>query len=334
LKKGGAEDPAIDLETDCDRSRSTGPASFAFHSLGKGYIDMLLKLGSRGQEVRELQQALGLGADGVFGPKTQAAVEAYQRENGLVVDGIVGPQTLAAIREESATTDNAEKVYSPVEGLTVTKYFLPRGEYLNGPTPKEYLFLHHTAGWHNPYRTVDGWANDNRGRIATEFVLGGRSVKGNDDRFDGELLQCIPEGGYGWHLGKNGSRHMHTHSVGIEVCNFGWAKNGKTYAGTSIAPGQIATLPEAFRGHREWHAYSDKQIETLKKFILWIAERDSIEVRDGLVTEIKSRGARGFGFNEDAFYGRVKGMWTHTNTRKDKTDLFPQPNLIDMLLSL
>ena len=34
------------------------------------------------------------------------------------------------------------------------------------------------------------------------------------------------------------------------------------------------------------------------------------------------------------YYGKVKGMWTHTNTRKDKSDMFPQQELIDMLLSL
>lgn len=295
---------------------------------------MLLKEGSRGQEVAELQQALGIDADGVFGAGTRAAVEAYQKENGLVVDGIVGRQTLAAIREANATTDKSEKVYTPYEDLVVNKYFLPKGQYKEGPTQKEYLFLHHTAGWHNPYKTVDDWATDDRGTIATEFVLGGLSVKGKDDRYDGELVQCLPEGGYGWHLGKNGSQHMHTHSVAIEVCNFSYAVDGKTYVNTPIAEEQLVTLPEPFRGHRQWHAYSDKQIETLKLFILWIAERDSINVHDGLVAEIKQKGAKAFEFNEDAYNGKIKGMWTHTNTRKDKFDLFPQTNLIDMLLSL
>ena len=295
---------------------------------------MLLKEGSRGQEVAELQQALGIDADGVFGAGTRAAVEAYQKENGLVVDGIVGRQTLAAIREANATTDKAEKVYTPYEDLVVNKYFLPKGQYKEGPTQKEYLFLHHTAGWHNPYKTVDDWATDDRGTIATEFVLGGLSVRGNDDRYDGELVQCLPEGSYGWHLGKNGSQHMHTHSVAIEVCNFSYAVDGKTYVNTPIAEEQLVTLPEPFRGHRQWHAYSDKQIETLRLFILWMAERDSINVHDGLVAEIKQKGAKAFEFNEDAYNGKIKGMWTHTNTRKDKFDLFPQTNLIDMLLSL
>ena len=295
---------------------------------------MLLKEGSRGQEVVELQQALGIDDDGIFGAGTRAAVESYQQKNGLIVDGIVGPQTLAAIREANVTTDNSEKVYSPYQDLLVNKYFLPKGEYREGPTQKEYLFLHHTAGWNNPYRTVDGWAKDDRGAIATEFVLGGRSVRGDDDRYDGELVQCLPEGGYGWHLGKNGSQYMHTHSVAIEVCNFSYAVDGRTYVNTAIAAEQLVTLPEPFRGHSQWHAYSDKQIETLRLFILWMAERDSIEVRDGLVAEIKKKGAKAFEFNEDAYNGKIRGMWTHTNTRKDKFDLFPQTNLIDMLLSL
>ncbi|HIG40731.1 MAG: N-acetylmuramoyl-L-alanine amidase [bacterium] len=251
-----------------------------------------------------------------------------------MVDGIVGPQTFAAVREANATTDNAEKVYSPYPGLTVNKYFLPPGEYKPGPTTKDYLFLHHTAGWNNPYNTVDGWAKDDRGTIATEFVLGGSSVKGNDDRYDGELLQCVPEGGYGWHLGKNGSQSMHTNSVAIEVCNFSYAVNGKTYVNIPIHEDQLIELPAPFRGHRHWHKYSDSQIETLRLFILWIAERDSIDVRAGLVSEIRKNGAVAFEFNDDAYNGRIKGMWTHTNTRKDKFDLFPQPNLMEMLLGL
>ena len=155
-----------------------------------------------------------------------------------------------------------------------------------------------------------------------------------DTKYDGEIVQAFPEGGYGWHLGKNGSQHMHTHSVGIEVCNFGYVVNGKTYAGTRVDDSQIVTLNKPFRGHKTWHRYSDAQIEELRKWILWIGERDSIDVRKGLPEWIKQRGADAFEFNEDAYYGRVKGLLTHTNTRKDKTDMFPQQELLDMLLSL
>jgi hypothetical protein len=47
--------------------------------------------------VRALQKKLGVKADGVYGPKTRAAVKRFQRANGLDVDGIAGPQTLAAL---------------------------------------------------------------------------------------------------------------------------------------------------------------------------------------------------------------------------------------------
>lgn len=296
---------------------------------------MLLKVGSKGTQVQQLQVFLNIDADGIFGKGTESSVKKWQTENNLVADGIVGDKTWETMGlDELATTDNSERVYGTPDGLIIEEYFLPKGEYLTGPTNKEYLFLHHTAGWHNPYKTVDNWGRDTRGKIATEFVLGGPSVKGNDDSHDGRLLQCIPSGGYGWHLGKNGSQHMHKHSVGIEVCNFGWIKDGKTYAGSSVVDSQIVTLPEYFRGHKTWHRYSDKQIDVLKNWILYIAERDNIDVRKGLVEEIKKNGAGGFEFNEDAYYGRTKGMWTHTNTRKDKVDMFPQPELIDMLLSL
>ncbi|MGB2711857.1 MAG: peptidoglycan-binding domain-containing protein, partial [Conexibacter sp.] len=57
----------------------------------------LLKRGSRGQDVAQLQRRLHVSADGVFGPQTVAAVRRFQAHHGLVVDGIVGPQTAAAL---------------------------------------------------------------------------------------------------------------------------------------------------------------------------------------------------------------------------------------------
>lgn len=293
---------------------------------------MLLKKGSKGNEVKELQEFLGIGADGIFGSGTEAAVKKWQAANSLTADGIVGPATWDAMG--LATTDASEKVYTTKNGLVVNKHFMPSDEYCHGPIKAEWLFLHHTAGWHNPYNTINNWANDTRGRIATEFVLGGPSIKGNDDKYDGVMVQAFPEGNWGYHLGKNGSSKMHKNSVAIEVCNFGYVVNGKAYQGTVVDKSQIVTLPKAFRGHTKWHRYSDAQIESLRLWILWIAERDGIDVRAGLPSLIKRKGADAFEWNADAYYGKVKGLWTHTNTRKDKVDMFPQPELMDMLTSL
>jgi len=293
---------------------------------------MVLREGSKGAEVKLLQEFLEISADGDFGPATTTAVKLWQIEHHLSTDGIVGPKTWDAMG--LATTDNSEMVKTTSSGLIITQHYLPKGEYKTGPKNKEYVFLHHTAGWHNPYKCIDQWGNDTRGTICTEFVLGGPSVKGNDDKYDGEVLQAFPAGGYGWHLGKNGSQHMHEHSVGIEVCNFGYVTNGKTYAGASVVDSQIVTLDKEFRGHKQWHRYSDAQIESLRQWILYIAERDNIDVRAGLPAWIKDKGAAAFEFNSDAYYGKVKGLLTHVNTRKDNTDMFPQHELMDMLVSL
>jgi len=295
---------------------------------------MILAVGSKGPSVTELQQALSINTTGIFDASTEKAVKQYQKDNNLLVDGIVGPQTMAHIHQATATTDISETIYSATADLQVHKHYLPKEQYVDEPTDKDYLFLHHTAGWHNPYKTVDDWAKDQRGKIATEFVIGGPSVRGNDDQYDGELVHCIPQGCYAWHLGKTGSSYMHKHSIGVELCNFSYAVDGKTYVKTPIEPKQIVTLENAFKGHKTWHAYSDKQIETLKAFILWIADRDNIDIHAGLIAEIKNTGAKAFDFNADAYKGKIKGLWTHGNVRKDKFDLFPQPELIDMLLSL
>jgi cell wall-associated NlpC family hydrolase len=50
-----------------------------------------------GGGVRALQQALGVGADGVFGPGTEQALEGWQRAHGLTADGVAGPQTRQAL---------------------------------------------------------------------------------------------------------------------------------------------------------------------------------------------------------------------------------------------
>jgi lysozyme family protein len=50
-----------------------------------------------GTSVRELQRALGIPADGIYGSQTRRAVRRFQRAHGLTVDGIAGTATLKAL---------------------------------------------------------------------------------------------------------------------------------------------------------------------------------------------------------------------------------------------
>jgi len=292
----------------------------------------ILKRGSQGESVKILQRFLGLKDDGDFGAKTEIAVFDFQMKNGLKADGIVGSKTWNFLA--LATTDNSETSYKTKSGLWIKPNYMDQDEYSSKITDKEYLFIHHTAGWNNPYDSIRGWNNDSRGIVGTEFVMGGQNIRNNNDKYDGEVLQAFPEGYYGWHLGKNGNQKMHTNSVGIEICNFGQLKNGKTWSGAKAHKDQIVKLDKPFRGFSEFHRYSDDQIKNLEKLIKHISSRDGIDVRKGLPALVKKIGVKAFEFQSDAYYGRVKGLWTHTNTRKDKFDCFPQPELLDMLVSL
>jgi len=290
----------------------------------------VLKKGSKGESVRTLQEFLKITIDGDFGSKTESAVKAFQKKTGLTVDGVVGKNTWAVMG--ILNTDNAENL-EVVNALKIIKHYMPEDAYFKGPVKKQWLFLHHTAGWENPYQVADMWARDNRGNVATEFILGGKSIKDGSSKFDGELIQCFPEGGYGWHTG-TGNSVMHRNSVGIEVCCMGQIVDGKTYVGTKADPSQIVKLAKPFRGFQYWHRYSDLQINTLRNWILFMANKYNIDPRIGLVEWVKAKGADGFDVLDLAKANSTPGMYSHTNVMKGKVDMFPQQELIDMLLSL
>lgn len=66
---------------------------------------VVLRKGSSGKRVKALQQGLNrtfpdyshLSTDGLFGPRTDAVVRAFQSRAGLHVDGVVGPKTTAKL---------------------------------------------------------------------------------------------------------------------------------------------------------------------------------------------------------------------------------------------
>ena len=82
---------------------------------------MLLKNGSKGDDVKKLQEKLGVEAIGTFGPKTEAAVKAWQKANGLKDDGIVGDGTWSKLFGESA----------PVAAVIKEDVVIPSGGPLN-----------------------------------------------------------------------------------------------------------------------------------------------------------------------------------------------------------
>jgi putative chitinase len=71
---------------------------------------MLLKIGSNGEDVKKLQEKLGLNADGAFGPGTAKAVKEWQTSHGLTADGIVGNGTWAKMFDGETEAPSTEPV--------------------------------------------------------------------------------------------------------------------------------------------------------------------------------------------------------------------------------
>jgi hypothetical protein len=75
----------------------------------------------RGSGVVALQRALGIPADGIYGPQTRRAVRAYQSAHGLIVDGIAGPQTLGSLGLSGATARATQSQSSSASSATLQR---------------------------------------------------------------------------------------------------------------------------------------------------------------------------------------------------------------------
>jgi peptidoglycan hydrolase-like protein with peptidoglycan-binding domain len=73
------------------------------------YAKTTLRKGSTGAAVTALQKALGITADGAFGPQTEAAVKAYQARRNLPATGIVAASTWAALMGQATTSTGASR---------------------------------------------------------------------------------------------------------------------------------------------------------------------------------------------------------------------------------
>ncbi|KJS46590.1 NlpC/P60 family protein [Desulfosporosinus sp. BICA1-9] len=110
-------------------------ATSAQASLG----DVLLKLGSRGPDVVELQTKLNYvgfnvgKADGIFGNMTKQGVMTFQKANGLTVDGLVGPMTVKSLNRVFLEKQRQKKIS---DILSTSKQYLGVKYQWGGSTPQ------------------------------------------------------------------------------------------------------------------------------------------------------------------------------------------------------
>lgn len=171
-----------------------------------------LKNGSKGQEVKTLQQKLNIQADGIFGKQTEEAVKEFQKKHNLTVDGIVGSKTLTAL---GFSTDNkcidSSVIYKPLP-VHVTKS--------PNRTP-QYLAIHFTAG-----STSTAGAAQN---VYNTFVS--RSASADFAVDDRDMVQFNPDikNYYCWAVGDAKNKYSqggslygkatNKNTISIEICS-------------------------------------------------------------------------------------------------------------------
>lgn len=203
---------------------------------------------------------------------------------------------------------------------------LKDNQYFAEASPKTQIYLHHTAGNGNAEGVSRYW-NGNDSRIATAFIIGE----------NGTIVQCFSSKHWAWHLGidqedfaRNGAKYSNLNklSVGIEVCNWGYLKKKGdkyyNYAGGVVNPSYVTELETPYKGYKYWYKYSDAQIESLRQLVVYLC--DTYDIPKDYRSEI-------WAIDKEAFKGN-KGIFTHNSVRKDKSDMYPCPRVIEMLKNL
>ena len=89
-----------------------------------------LHVGDTGREVRNLQKALGISTDGVYGSQTESAVIRYQRSCGLDADGVAGTATLSSIAAGNCVANGGFTPLFPGDGFVPLQPGTSAGPYV------------------------------------------------------------------------------------------------------------------------------------------------------------------------------------------------------------
>lgn len=270
----------------------------------------LLKKGSQGPEVAELQQhlrQLGFDAEGTFGEATEAAVIAYQKSRGLLPDGLVGPVTMKAIRENAAPAPEPADAPEALEVNTTLR--LSSSRFLQQRFPKDLIVLHHTAG--GSARSTFNWWESQASRIATAYIV----------ERDGTIYEVFDPRDWAFHLGIRGTNgSVDKRSIGIEMASEGGLlkhTDGRFYSFDQIKDscrfdGGVYDHGAKWRSYRHYAAYTAPQMASVTRLVDHLCDTFSIPRKTPKDHLAFDKNLYGF-----------TGIVGHHHVRADKTDLHP-----------
>jgi N-acetyl-anhydromuramyl-L-alanine amidase AmpD len=198
-------------------------------------------------------------------------------------------------------------------------------QYYQEEFPKKQIVIHHTVSNGNA-KNVVAWWGKTPARIGVAFVI---------DR-EGIIHQCFSSKHWAHHLGIKGAKNkqLNQQSIGIELCAWGSLKRSDlksvnvaqftSSTGTIVPTNEVIALEKPFRGSKYYQKYTDKQLKTLQILLNYLCESYNIP---------NTYNSDMWDYSRSAMNGS-SGIWTHVSFRKDKSDCFPQDELVDLIKNL
>jgi N-acetyl-anhydromuramyl-L-alanine amidase AmpD len=324
-------------------------------------LKRVLSLKMSGDDVNFLQTKLKeLGffnerIDGYFGQNTLVSVTNFQRSIGTKADGIVGSLTwnkminFGKVKITRNVIPN-EICFNDDKGLIVYDNLISDDEYIKEETKKTTIFLHHNGGGSRPDWSINSWEKDylkdksgspilgedgliQNLKVGTSYVIGRKSSTSDENIWDGKILRAFEDKYWAYHLGinTNNSLELNSSSIAIEFCNYGplnMGKDGRFYnwINKPISDKEVVKLDKPFRGYEYYERYTDAQLESARSLMIHLINKH------GIVIEGKIYNEKWFDYNLSWF--KSGGIRSHGQIHRDKFDLFPQKEMIQMLNSL
>lgn len=215
-----------------------------------------------------------------------------------------------------------------VEKLNTSKIVQIRlidNQYYQEEFPKKQIVLHHTVSNGNAKNVALSWSKTPV-KVGVAFII---------DR-EGIIYQCFSSKHWANHLGtkaKN-NKQLNQQSIGIELCSWGgltrkenpMLKDSPKFfssTGTEIPKQEVVKLEKPFRGFEYFQKYTSSQLKSMQILVNYLCETYGIP---------KNYNSDMWEYSRSAMKGST-GIFTHVSFRKDKSDCFPQSELIEILKS-
>jgi len=203
------------------------------------------------------------------------------------------------------------------------------GFYIKKETRKSQITLHHTAGGGKAIDVANYWKtiiNKKTGlpqKICTSYII----------EKDGTVVQLFDTIYGGGHIGDCAREFkllnlseitLGPYAIGIEIISWGFLqmRNNKLYNGAGKEfKGDFIKLDKKYKGFEYFEKYTAEQLKAVQELLPAISAKHNISLR----------------YNEDIWDINTRaltlqnGLFTHNSYRLDKSDVYPDPDLINIL---